>query len=86
VNNIELHIERLILEGLPLSPRESREVVAGVEGGLTRLLAQGGVDPRLLDGAVVPRLTAPDIRLQAGLEPLALSRRVAGALYRGIGA
>ncbi len=41
--NINLHIERLVLDGITLSPGESPLLKAAVEAELTRLLMSGGV-------------------------------------------
>ena len=56
--NVELHIERLVLNGLPLPPG-GRAALAGAFGReLTRLIQDGGVSPALLGGISSPRLTA----------------------------
>ena len=40
--NINLHIERLILDGLPIEPRQRAQVQAAVEAELARLLRPAG--------------------------------------------
>lgn len=56
--NVELHIERLVVTGLPLPPG-GRAALAGVLGGeLSRLIADGGLGPAVLGGTSTPRLTA----------------------------
>ena len=56
--NVELHIERLVLEG-PQLPPGGRAALAGAFGReLTRLIQAGGLPPALLGGTSVPRLTA----------------------------
>lgn len=56
--NVELHIERLVLNGVPLPPG-GRDALAGTFGReLTRLIQDGGVSPALLGGISSPRLTA----------------------------
>jgi len=56
--NVELHIERLVLNGVPL-PSGGRNALAGAFGReLTRLIRDGGVSPALLGGISSPRLTA----------------------------
>jgi hypothetical protein len=56
--NVELHIERLVLNGLPLPPG-GRAALAGALGReLTLLIQAGGVSPALLGGTGLPRLTA----------------------------
>ena len=41
--NIRLHIERLILDGLPVNSVQSPQVKAAVEAELTRLLTADGL-------------------------------------------
>jgi len=56
--NVELHIEQLVLSGLPLPPG-GRAALGGAFGReLTRLIQDGGVSPALLGGVSSPRLTA----------------------------
>ena len=56
--NVELHIERLVLDG-PQLPPGGRAALAGAFGReLTRLIQADGLPPALLGGTSVPRLTA----------------------------
>ena len=82
---IHVHIERLILRGITLSPR-ARSVFAGaLQDELGRRLAAGGVSPALQAGTALPRVSAPDIPFAATTSPAHLGRQVARALYAGIG-
>jgi hypothetical protein len=83
--NVNLNIERLVLEGFPLRAGEHLLVRAAAEAELSRLLAEGGVSPALLSGASVPRLAASDIRVAGGADAGALGRQIAQAVYGGIG-
>ena len=51
---IELHIERLILDGLPLEIRHGPLVRAAVEKELTRLIAAHGLGHEWQSGGAVP--------------------------------
>ena len=42
--NIHLHIERLILDGLPIERAQGPHVQAAVEAELARLLTENGLD------------------------------------------
>ncbi|BBL72821.1 hypothetical protein [Methylogaea oryzae] len=83
--NVNLHIERLILEGLDLPPGQKRLLHAAVEAELARLLSEGGLSSPLTGGGAMPSLAGPSMQFQAGSSPSALGRQIAGALYRGIG-
>lgn len=83
--NVNLNIERLVLEGFQLRPGEHQLVRAAVERELTRLLSERGVSPQLLQGGALPRLTASDMRLDGGESPRQVGAQIAQALYGGIG-
>ncbi len=83
--NIHLHIERLILDGLPVGPGQGARVQAAVEGELARLLAEGGLAPSLQAGGAVPGVRAPSIQLSGENNSAQLGQQIARAVYRGIG-
>ena len=82
--NVNLNIERLVLEGFTLRPGEHLVVRAAAESELSRLLAEGGVSPTLMSGGAVPRLAAEDIRLPGDADADSIGRQIARALYGGI--
>lgn len=83
--NVNLNIERLVLEGFQLRPGEHVLVGAAVEQELTRLLSERGVSTQLLSGCAVPRLNAGDMRLTGGESPRQIGTQIARSLYGGIG-
>ncbi|HEV7890892.1 MAG TPA: hypothetical protein VGP08_09645 [Pyrinomonadaceae bacterium] len=83
--NVNLNIERLVLEGFRLRPGEHLLVRAAVERELSRLLSERGVSPQLLSGGALPRLAAVDMRLNGGESPRQVGTQIARALYGGIG-
>lgn len=83
--NVNLNIERLVLEGFRLRPGDDALVRAAVERELTRLLTERGVSPQLLSGGAVPRFAAGDMRLSGGESPRQVGTEIARALYGGIG-
>ena len=85
MSDIALHIERLILEGIPLGGGGTRELRVAVEMELSRLLSQRGLAAPLMAGGAVAGIPAPAIQLQGGESPAALGRHIAGAVYGGIG-
>ena len=83
--NINLHIERLILDGLPFAPAHSAQVQAAVEAELSRLLSAGGLHANLQSGAALPSVRADALQLSADSHPTQLGRQIAQAVYGGIG-
>lgn len=82
---IHVHIDRLVLDGLPLDPRGRRHLRSAVETELGRLLATGGVTPELMRSGVVARLPTGWTRLPDGGDPGGLGRGIARAVHGGIG-
>jgi hypothetical protein len=83
--NIVLHIERLVLQDLPVSRADHEALKHAVAAELTTLLA-GGVHPDLLSGGARPALTGGRIDLAPGATPSQLGGQVARAVHGGIGA
>lgn len=82
---IELNIERLILDGLPLEKRHAPVVRAAVERELTRLLTLHGLGHEWRSGGAVPKVRASGIQLAKETPPNRLGRQIAQAVFSGIG-
>jgi hypothetical protein len=83
--NVDLFVERLILDGFSLSRREQALVQAAFEGELTRLLRTGELSESLAQGASLSSVRAPGLQLTTGLEPAQLGIQIARSIYSGIG-
>jgi hypothetical protein len=83
--NIRLHIERLILDGLPVTRAQGWQVKAAMEAELTRMLAKGGLNRELQQGGAAPQVRADAIRPAAEGSPAQLGRQIAQSVYGGIG-
>lgn len=81
--NIKLHIESLVLDGLPVTRSQGPLVQAAVEAELSRLLAKGGLGPELASGGAVSSVPAGSIRLEGG-SPARMGRQIARSVYEGI--
>lgn len=81
--NITLHIERLVLEGLPLAPGQAGQLRAALEQELGRLLGERGLAPGL--GAGAPALRAASIDLAGNPSAAALGQQLAAAVMAEIG-
>ncbi len=75
--SIALHIERLVLDGLPAHAGQRAQILAALEAELSRLLAERGL-PGVAAGAV-PRVDAAPVRLAPGA-PDQWGRQIAQSL------
>lgn len=83
--NINLHIDRLVLDGLPIEHRDGPLVKAAVEVELGRLLTAKGLANSLLSGGATPSVPAPGIQVPHDPNPARLGQQIGRAVYRGIG-
>ncbi len=83
--NVNVHIERLILDGLPIASHQGPLVQTAVEAELTRLLAADGLAANLLVGGALSHLQAGGIQLTGEGNPGQLGQQIAQAVYGGIG-
>ncbi len=83
-SDIHLHIERLVLEGLPIERSESAVVQAAVEAELTRLLSENGIAAQFQSGGAVPQVRAPGLQLTSN-SSAQIGQQIAQSVYGGIG-
>lgn len=83
--NINLHIERLVLDGIPLAPGERPLLQAAVEAKLARLLASNGLSDTLQSGGALYNVRTTGIQLTNAEGPARLGEQIAGAVYGGLG-
>jgi hypothetical protein len=81
--SIQLHVERLVLDGLSVSSAQGHVLVAAMEAELARLLAEQGLTH--LSAGAVPHLSAGSIQLTRDTKPAQLGNQIAGALIESIG-
>lgn len=80
--SIEVHIEELLLHGLPLTRGQGSELQAAVEAELARLLTEQGLNHAA--SGVTPHLSAGSIQTGRYYQPAHLSHRIAQAIYGGL--
>lgn len=85
IPNIELHIDRLILDGIFLSHAQRPLLQAAVEAELGRLLTEGGVGAEWQQGGAVPSVPAAAIQLSPDGNPTQWGHQIAQSVYRGLG-
>lgn len=80
--SIELHIEELVLHGLPLTRRQGSDVQAAVETELARLLTTQGL--KHSTSGATPHLSAGSIQFAGNDHPSRLGHQIAHAIYGGL--
>ncbi len=83
--NINLHIERLVLDGINLAPNQRHLLQASVEAELTRLLSEGGLNTQLNESLSTPHLQAPQISINPAMSSAHLGQQIAASVYQNIG-
>jgi hypothetical protein len=83
--NIRLHIERLVLDGVPVSAGERSLLLAAMETELTLLLRNGGLSDELRLGGSLTQMRAGDIRIREQGGPKKLGADIAGAVHQVLG-
>ncbi len=82
---IQLHIERLILDGLPIERRDASLLQATVETELQRLISTEGLAPTLLNGGALHAAPGGSIQLTNDSTPAQVGTQIAQAVYGGLG-
>jgi hypothetical protein len=82
--NIVVHIERLVLDGIPLTARDHEALRTALGEELTRQLASG-IHPDLRAGGAVPARNGGGIELPRGASATQVGSQVAGAVRGAIG-
>lgn len=83
--NINLHIERLVLDGLNLGPGQGVRVKQAVEAELARLLLESGLADNLQSGGALPDVRAHPMPIGENADPSSLGKAIGRAVYGGIG-
>ena len=82
--NINLHIERLVLDGVDIAPNQRHLLQASLETELTRLLTENGLSANLTQGAALPKLSGNALQITDN-NPNQLGQQIALSIYGGIG-
>jgi hypothetical protein len=83
--NVNLHIERLVLDGMWPSPSECPLLQAIVTAELTRLLARGGLRVALQSGGALYSVRTAGIQLASDQGFARFGEQIAKSIYGGIG-
>jgi hypothetical protein len=80
---VAVHIERLVLEGVPLTAGQGGQLRTAIIGELHRLIEQRGLEDPLPSGSV-PIAFAPQIEISSPARPLELGRQIARSLHESL--
>ena len=80
--NIELHIDELILRGLPYSQRQP--IAMALEQELRRLLSERGLPEALAQGGLIPQIELDGRQRTKGVKPQVIGTRLAQQVYSGM--
>lgn len=85
--NVTIQIDRLILEGINLTPAQTPLLQAAVESELARLVAAGGLASSLRTGGAMAYVPAALLQLAGDNQhdPTALGQQIAQSVYGGLG-
>jgi hypothetical protein len=81
---IHVHIERLILDGLPVDRRSAPQVELALQQELASLLATAPLPAGALAGAAMPRLKAASITVAEGTPARTIGAAIAKSLHGGL--
>jgi hypothetical protein len=82
---VRVYIDRLILDGLPVTHHQGSLVQAAVSAELERLLSESGLPASLDAGVALPSVRANGIQLTSENSPTQLGTQIAGSVYSSIG-
>jgi hypothetical protein len=81
---INLHIERLVVDGLPVESRDGSLIRAALTNALAQRLAGGDLKPDLVAGGALSHLPAVGIQYSSETTPSQLGRNIAEAVHSSI--
>jgi len=82
--NINLHIERLILDGVDISSDKRHLLRASIADELARLLSSGGLGSDFRQGVSLSRMSTAPAEL-SGSNPAEFGKNIARSVYGRIG-
>jgi hypothetical protein len=78
--NITIHIERLVLEGVPMDNGQRGALQAAIEDELVKQLATAEFAPGLLAGGALAYVRGGDMPLARDMQPPQLGQHIAQAI------
>jgi hypothetical protein len=81
--NIQVHIDRLILDRVAVASSRHDELKAAIEAEIVRLLAEQGLAPGIARGGAYAEGRGRTIRPARDARPEELGRQIGRAVYEG---
>lgn len=81
---VNLHIDKLVLDGVGVEPHQRADLKAAVEAELTAALTRNGIGSGLQGGGSLRSVRAGSITVGEQNEPGRLGRQIGQAVYGGI--
>ena len=81
--NVSVHIERLVIDGLPLTAREGVQLQRALQRELAHLIT-GRQQPGHWRATAVPSLVAPSLNVPAAVRPSQLGREIARSIFASL--
>jgi hypothetical protein len=82
--NVHLHIERLVLAGVPVEVGNGDSLRAAIEAELTRQLSRGDLAPGMRSGSARRQVATSAIGVNGDDTPATLGRKIGGVLHGGL--
>lgn len=81
---VHLHIDRIVLEGVPLSGAETARLTRALERTLAHEVACGGIDVASLRGEALAAIVAPAISVAAGARGAEVGEALAKSIHASL--
>jgi hypothetical protein len=78
---INLHIERIILDGIDLAPSDYHVLQTALQAELTRLLSNGSITDDLIGAGTVPHINAGTLTVTENSTPAEIGTLLAQTVY-----
>ena len=82
---VEIHIDRLVLDGVPVERTSVMALRSAVESELGAMLSQGLLPPAIGSGGAIDLVRAPRIDVGPTHTPMQIGRAIANSLHGGLG-
>ena len=82
---IHLHIERIVLEGLPISSHSQELLKTALEAELSRQMATGDIPSTFLQEGAISHVAGGSLQVQSETNPAQLGMQIAQAIYASVG-
>lgn len=82
--NVNIDINKLVFEGMAMSPSQRRMLQGVVEAELERLLATEGIPDKWKAGGVAPQVPSGAIQQKPGTNFTQMGQQIAQRIYGGM--